>query len=147
LPVRALALAHLALDEFDQFGALLSGAYGRAIPPDLVARAQVVAIEAEQDDVAARLGETFLTDLPPSSTSAPGELKQWIAAVAVQTARARARAGSTDAALALLETAAGWGFRDAERLRGDPAFARLRTDPRFEGLLASLEGAGGSVSG
>lgn len=147
LPVRALALAHVALDEFDQFGALLSGAYGRAIPPDLVARAQVVAMQSEQDDVAARLGETFLVDLPPSSASAPAELRQWIAAVALQSARARARTGEADQALTLLEAALGWGYADAGHLRSDPAFDRLRADARFEGLVCTLEAPGGSVSG
>src|SRR5207344_2152013 len=103
VPVRALALAHLALDELDQFGALLAGAYGRAIPPDLVARAQVVAINREDDELAVRLGRTFLEDLPPSQAdSAPPELRRWIAAVALQSARAHARSGAFDEALAML---------------------------------------------
>lgn len=142
VPVRALALAHVALEEFDQFGALLAGPYGRSIPPDFVARAQGIAMNREDDETAARLGETFLAEVAGNDPrSAPGPVREWIAGVAVQSARARARSGAADQALAMLDLATRWGYADTAHLETDPAFERLRGDARFQAALRSLRAA------
>ncbi len=59
-------------------------------------------------------------------------------------ARARARLGEVDAALAALDGAVGAGFRDAEQLRADADLDALRSDPRFAALVARLATSAGS---
>lgn len=44
-----------------------------------------------------------------------------------------------DAALDLLEQAVEYGFRDAEYLRTDPRWARLRQHPRFQSITARID--------
>jgi hypothetical protein len=56
-------------------------------------------------------------------------------AFALAHARALARTGATDAALAALEQAVAQGGRDADRLEQEEAFAGLGADPRFAAIL------------
>jgi tetratricopeptide (TPR) repeat protein len=51
-------------------------------------------------------------------------------------AKVYATEGNVGASLAWLEKAVAAGFGDLERMRTDPAFASLRQDPRFVGLVA-----------
>jgi len=70
-------------------------------------------------EAAARLGERIV---------AAGEADP---TVAYNVACAHARSGHRDAALAWLDRAVAFGFRDSALLEGDPDLASLRTDPRF----------------
>jgi hypothetical protein len=51
-------------------------------------------------------------------------------------AQARARAGMAEGAIDALDKAVGLGLPDTKSLGTDPAFERLRNDPRFSALLA-----------
>jgi non-specific serine/threonine protein kinase/serine/threonine-protein kinase len=52
-----------------------------------------------------------------------------------------ALSGRREDALALLEEAVRHGFRDARRIASDDDLKSLRGDPRFEAVLAGLNGA------
>ena len=54
-------------------------------------------------------------------------------------ARARALAGDGKRALAALQQAVALGFKDGARLAGEPAFERLRHDPKFQELAAATK--------
>jgi tetratricopeptide (TPR) repeat protein len=61
---------------------------------------------------------------------------------AYNAACAHALKGEAGAAFEWLEKALGLGFRDAKQIRIDPDLASLRTDPRFEAVVAKLSDDG-----
>lgn len=90
--------------------------------------------EAEDYDRAAGL-------LEMAAALQPDQARTWF-----DLARARALNGEKKSALEALERAVALGFHDLDRLGNEPAFAKLRTDPKFLAALAKLRPTSGDGS-
>lgn len=104
-------------------------------------------LEQEEAVRAAETCRELAWEPPADTVDAAGFLSRCISIVEEHAKlnvaqRQLAAAFYADAALKLLRAAVGQGFKDAAKLRADPAFAPLQANVDFQKLLADLEAKG-----